>query len=163
MNMTLTTLLIVFMNFMGGIPPPFCKQNGDESTSVHEDNNSQVAAPEPEQPLLAHMTKKKPFPPGNVKRLLSPTANKPTTQPQEVNVNGIVYRQVNMASTVYAISSCHAAGNKSSLVDHGANGGIAGDNVCIIDKTSKTVDIQGIDNHRINTIPIVTAGGVINT
>ena len=25
------------------------------------------------------------------------------------------------------------------------------------------VDIQGIDNHRINEIPIVTAGGVINT
>jgi hypothetical protein len=25
------------------------------------------------------------------------------------------------------------------------------------------VDIQGIDNHRINKIPIVTAGGVINT
>ena len=25
------------------------------------------------------------------------------------------------------------------------------------------VDIQGIDNHRINEIPIVTAGGIINT
>ena len=91
-NMTLTTLLHVFMNFLGGdIPPPFCEQEGDESTSVHEDNISQVAAPEPEQPLLAHMTKKKPLPPGNVKQLLSPTANKPTTQPQEVNLNGIVY------------------------------------------------------------------------
>ena len=147
----------------GDIPPPFCKHNGDESTSVHEDTNSHVAAPEPEQPLLAHMTKKKPLPPGNVKRLLSPTANKPSTQLQEVNVNGIVYRQVNVTSTIYNISSCHAAGNKSSLVDRGANGGIAGDDVRIIDKTSKTVDIQGIDNLRINAIPIVTAGGVINT
>ena len=68
-----------------------------------------------------------------------------------------------MASTIYAISSCHAAGIKSSLVDRGANGGIAGDDVRIISKTGKTVDIQGIDNHRINEIPIVTAGGVINT
>ena len=109
------------------------------------------------------MTKKKLLPPSNVKQLLSPTANKPTTQPQEVNINGIVYQQVNMASAVYAISPCHAAGNKSSLVDHGANGSIAGDDICIIDKTSKTVNIQGIDNHRINAIPIVTAGGVINT
>ena len=68
-----------------------------------------------------------------------------------------------MASAIYAISSCHAAGNKSSLVDCGANGGIAGDDVCIITKTGKMVNIQGIDNHRINEIPIVTAGGVINT
>ena len=62
----------------------------------------------------------------------------------------------------YPISQ-HAAENKSSLVDHGANGGIAGDDDYIIDKTCKTVKIQGIDNHRINAIPIVTAGGVINT
>ena len=64
------------------------------------------------------MTKKKPLPPGNVKRLLSSTANKDhkPVQPQEVNLNGIIYWQVNMASTVYAISSCHAAGNKSHLL-----------------------------------------------
>jgi hypothetical protein len=61
------------------------------------------------------------------------------------------------------ISSCHASGHKRSLVDHEANGGIAGDDVRIIAKTGQTVDIQGIDNHRINKIPIVTAGGVINT
>ena len=67
-----------------------------------------------------------------------------------------------MASAIYAISSCHAAGNKSSLVDCGTNGGIAGDDVCIIAKTGKMVNIQGIDNHRINEIPIVTAGGAIN-
>ena len=29
-------------------------------------------------------------------------------------------------------------------------------------KTGRQVDIQGIDNHRINDIPIVTAGGVVN-
>ena len=33
----------------------------------------------------------------------------------------------------------------------------------IIAKTGRQVDIQGIDNHCINDIPIVTAGGVINT
>ena len=35
--------------------------------------------------------------------------------------------------------------------------------MCIIAKTNRSVNIQGIDNHRINAIPIVTAGGVINT
>ena len=61
------------------------------------------------------------------------------------------------------ISSCHASGHKGSLVDRGANGGIAGVDIRIIAKTGRSVDIQGIDSHRINEIPIVTAGGVINT
>src|SRR5688572_18038031 len=68
-----------------------------------------------------------------------------------------------MASIVYSITSCHAAGHKGSLVDQGANGEIAVDDVHIIAKTDRSVDIQGIDNHRINKIPIVTVGGVINT
>ena len=148
----------------GGDTPPSIS-DADGHTSVHEDTTSQTDAQEPEQILQAHMTKKKPLPPGNIIRLLSSTANKDhkPNQPQEVNLNGIIYQQVNMASTVYAISSCHAAGNKCSLVNQGANGGIAGNNVCVIAKTEKIVDIQGMDNHRINEIPIVTAGGVINT
>ena len=35
--------------------------------------------------------------------------------------------------------------------------------VRIIAKTGRSMDIQGIDNHRINEILIVTAGGVITT
>ena len=121
--------LIACLHELHGRDTPPSIPDDDEHTSVHEDNSHHVSIQEPEQPLLAHMTKKKPLPPGNVKRLLSSTANKDhkAAPPQEVNLNGIIYWQVNMASTVYAISSCHAAGNKCSLVDHGANGGIAGD------------------------------------
>jgi hypothetical protein len=128
-------------------------------TSEHEDTDNTQ-----QDQLLAHITKKKPLPPGNVKRLLSQAANngqKPG-QPQEVNLNGTIYRQVNTAAVIYNILSCHTAG-KGALVDRGANGGIAGDDVRVIAKTGRSVDIQGIDNHRINEIPIVTAGGVINT
>ena len=88
------------------------------------------------------MTKKKPLPPGNVKRLLSQIASnsqKPG-QPQKVNFNGIVYHQVNTATILYNISSCYTAG-KGSLVDRGANGGIAGDDIKIIAKTGRSVDI----------------------
>ena len=45
----------------------------------------------------------------------------------------------------------------ASLVDRGANGGIAGDDVHIIEKSDQTVDVRGIDNHQITNIPIVTA------
>jgi len=48
-------------------------------------------------------------------------------------------------------------------VDRGANGGIAGDDVCIIEKSDQTIDVRGIDNHQITNILIVTAGGVIKT
>ena len=120
---------------------------------MHEDNS------EPDsQPLLAHVTKKKPLPPGNVKRLLSPAANSKPKQgssehPQEVNVNGIIYtRQINTVSVTYNISSTRATQSKCALIDRGANGGIAGDNVRIISKTGRSVDIQGIDNHKINEI-----------
>ena len=73
----------------------------------------------------------------------------------------IIYREVNTTSVTYNISSTRATQSKGALIDRGANGGIAGDNVRIISKTGRSVDIQGIDNHRINQIPIITAGGVI--
>ena len=49
------------------------------------------------------------------------------------------------------------------LVDRGANGGVAGNNVRVIFKTNRTVDIKGIDNHQCTNIDIGTVGGVIQT
>jgi hypothetical protein len=69
-----------------------------------------------DQQLLAHVTKRKILPPGNIKHLLSPTAgSQPINQPQslkkstqqgerEINLNGTVYRQVNIAKTLYSVS-----------------------------------------------------------
>ena len=76
-------------------------QDADGSTSVHEDNTVHIADHAQEHPLLVHIAKKKSLPTGNVKPLLSPSANKPTTQLQEVNLNGIVYRQVNTILNMY--------------------------------------------------------------
>src|SRR5687768_3197089 len=49
----------------GDTPPTADSSNIGGDTSVHEDTPATE-----EQPLLAHMMKKKPLPPGNVKRLL---------------------------------------------------------------------------------------------
>ena len=59
------------MTFMGGDLPStsFADVQVEADTSAHKDNDTT-----PEEPLLAHMTKKKPLPPGNVKHLLSQTA-----------------------------------------------------------------------------------------
>jgi hypothetical protein len=50
-----------------------------------------------------------------------------------------------------------------SLIDRGANGGVAGTDVRVIFKTGQTVDICGIDIHQYTNIGIGTVGGVINT
>jgi hypothetical protein len=67
-----------------------------------------------------------------------------------------------MANTVY-VASDHRTVRRGTLIDRGANGGIAGDDVRIIHESGRQVDVQGIDNHQIVDIPIVTAGAVVNT
>ena len=62
----------------------------------------------------------------------------------------------------YSVSS-HRHTSSMSLVDRGANGGVAGDDVRVIFKTSRTVDIKGIDNHQVIDVPIGTVGGVVTT
>lgn len=57
----------------------------------------------------------------------------------------------------------HRSSKSGSLVDRGANGGIAGNDVRIINRTNKSVNVRGIDDHQITDIPLVTAGGVAQT
>jgi hypothetical protein len=54
--------------------------------------------------------------------------------------------------------SAHSQTSTMSLVDCGANGGVAGSDVRVIFKTSRTVDIKGIDNHQVTDVPIGTVG-----
>ena len=68
-------------------------------------------------------------------------------------------RSGNVHELMYKVSA-HDASSDVSLVYRGANGGIAGNDVRVIEKLHRHVDVQGIDNHRMTDIPIVTAGGV---
>ena len=68
-----------------------------------------------------------------------------------------------MTSIQYNVSS-HQASKKGSLVDRGANGGLAGEDVRIISKIpGKFVDVSGIDSHKVNDLPIVTAGALVQS
>ena len=46
---------------------------------------------------------------------------------------------------------------RGTLVDQGANDSILGNNAKVIFKRNKTVDITGIDNHELNSLPMVDA------
>ena len=51
----------------------------------------------------------------------------------------------------------------ASLIDRGANGGIAGTDTRVIDVTNRTIDLSGIDDHTVRNLPIITAGGVVRS
>ena len=98
--------------------------------------------------------RKPPDPTCHVKILLEDGPEFPPPTPT-YTVNNVTY-EVSKRATTSSI--------QGSLIDRGANGGLAGRNVCVLNKHhTRSVDVQGIDNHQINDIPIVTAAGVVTT
>ena len=57
----------------------------------------------------------------------------------------------------------HANHTNQQLVDRGANGGLAGSDMRIIHKTHRKINIQGIDNHEVTGLDVVTAATLLNT
>ena len=55
----------------------------------------------------------------------------------------------------YHISK-HSASSYASLVDRGANGGLAVADVHILERTGKKVSVTGIDSHEVPGLDIVT-------
>ena len=68
----------------------------------------------------------------------------------------------NHSRATYTISN-HKASFTGSLVDHGANGGIAGSDGRIVynHTTPQYVYVCGIDSHQMTGLPIVTIGSVV--
>jgi hypothetical protein len=124
----------------------------DDIDEVQE-NNESTDAPDPEPPdtLLINAAKgssSNQLPPGDIRRVLSKSSK----------------RMVNMTNIEYRVSYHKSPSGKSlSLVDRGANGGVAGTDVRVIFKTGRMVDIRGIDNHHCTNIDIGTVGGVVKT
>ena len=57
----------------------------------------------------------------------------------------------------------HANHTNQQLVDCGANGGLAGSDMCVIHRTHRKINIQGIDNHEVTGLDVVTAATLLNT
>ena len=57
----------------------------------------------------------------------------------------------------------HANHTNQQLVDRGANGGLAGSDMRVIHKTHQKINIQGIDNHEVTGLDVVTAATLLNT
>ena len=57
----------------------------------------------------------------------------------------------------------HANHTNQQLVDHGANGSLAGSDMHVIHRTYRKINIQGIDNHEVTGLDVVTAATLLNT
>ena len=74
--------------------------------------------------------------------------------------NNVYY--VKNTNVIYSTLNAQQRNKKGALVDRGANGGIAGSDTCIINThPAQKVAIQGIDNHHLPDISIVTVGAIV--
>jgi hypothetical protein len=116
-----------------------------QSASSGTPANDATAAASEDTPttLLANATKHQNVSPDDLCRVLSSTMTRypaTGTTPKKSNdadlivVNGKKYRSVNATNVRYSISA-HRSSKSGALVDRGANGGVAGDDVRIIFKT----------------------------
>jgi hypothetical protein len=79
-----------------------------------------------------------------------------------VMINGVEY-VVKLNDVMYQVSNHKQMTLPLALIDGGANGGVAGSDTWLIDKSLHSVHIQGIDDHMIKDVPIGTVGAVENT
>ena len=61
------------------------------------------------------------------------------------------------------VCQCYLFQHAQQLVDRGANGGLAGSDMRVIHKTHGKINIQGIDNHEVTGLDVVTASTLLNT
>jgi len=139
----------------------------DAELQLNEDTSTALLAFLSKQKSTAH--------PGHLAHVLStsksknakgarfmPKSDASSPKDDEIMINGKKYCQVQSHCIYYSVS-LHKSRQIGSLIDRGANGSIAGDDVHIIEKSNQMVNIRGINNHQITNIPIVTAGGIVNT
>jgi hypothetical protein len=70
---------------------------------------------------------------------------------------------VKLNDVMYQVSNHKQKMLPLALIDRGANGGVAGSDTRLIDKSQRSFHIQGIDDHMIKDVVIGTVGAVINT
>ena len=81
----------------------------------------------------------------------------------KITINGQTFI-ANMAKATYTVSEHEqVSAEEGSLVDGGCNGGVFGSDCLILDETSQRVDVKGIANVKIDSLPIGSTAGLIKS
>jgi Reverse transcriptase (RNA-dependent DNA polymerase) len=128
--------------------------------------------------LLAHVTNRQSLPQSDIRRVLAassqrspPSSGTPVKIPQSIHgdqrdtdsitVNGTRYLRADTHRIKYFIRHGDVVSEKiSSLVDRGANGGMAGSDVRVVEFSDRSVDICGINDHTLSNLRVATVAGV---
>ena len=158
----------------------FARQDGAEVVQNTGDNGT-----DDNTALLAYITKQTPLPSGTDIRSILASAhirpksgvnapintkgapfanNASTTVSKEIMLNGKRYIQTDTHRVDYCIAEAafKESTKISSLMDRGANGGLAGQDVRLIETTMRMANVSGINNHTLQGLPIATVvAGVV--
>ena len=148
-----------------GIPSD--NNNCDDKSSIGDDITA----------ILAHITKQKILPMSHDVRSILASAHKRmeanihfqgqgnrNQRKESIVIDGKRYIQADKHEITYNIFNLEKVNEKiATLVDGGANGGLAGEDVRIIETTGRTADVSGIDNHTIRDLTIATVSGVVES
>ena len=149
------------------------EDEGEEEAEEH-DESDEIEAEIDHGNIMAFVSRqKKTLEPGDIRKVLATaqsqggarnkmkfTKKKPSAQREVLMHKGKKFIEIKML--MYSISN-HVYAKHASLVDRGANGGLAGSDVRVLNSTMRKVDVLGIDNHQVTGLDIVTAAGVIQT
>ena len=93
---------------------------------------------------------------GDLQNILSSTSSRAANSmsPQQ--------HQAKFANITYDIGKHHTT-HRGALIDRGANGGIIGDDARVIAETDWVVNVQGIHDHQVTDLKIVSAGGMVDS
>ena len=139
----------------------------------HDELGSSSPAPDPTpeedvQPLLTFLSNQKNIPPNDIRRVLSPPGNVQKYAPKNkaqnaakhtIILDGVTYTQA-MHCVNYKVSA-HSSTKAATLVDCGANGGMAGSGVRLVETGERYADVSGINDHQISNLPISTVASLV--
>ena len=126
---------------------------GEQGTGVEDDTADMQATGPPDdeaQTLHAFLASRgNDASPANLRNVLSTSSKHTADKPHQANTH-----------LTYTVGK-HHADKPGALIDRGANGGVAGADVHVIEMTHRAVNVQGVSDHQVTDLKIVTAGGVV--
>ena len=128
---------------------------GEQGTNA-EDNTADVEATGPpdddSQTLHAFLASRgNDASPADLRNVLSMSSKWTADKPHQANTH-----------LTYSVGK-HGADKPGALINRGANGGVAGADVRVIETTHHAVNVQGVSDHLVTDLKIVTAGGVVQS
>ena len=81
---------------------------------------------------------------------------------ESITQNGNIY-SAHVSVVTFRIGQHDVMMMKNALVDRGANGGICGDDMTVLEGSERFVDVIGLAGHKVNQLRLVTAQALVTT